>query len=243
MASTKNTKLSPGQLLARGRAEDVTLRAKPRRRGLILAAVVTMLVCGLIATLLVSHAAHRESVIGVSKTVAAGHTITRDDLVAMQIAGLEGTYRVDQVQQVVGKVAAVDLVPGSALTSRMVTTESVPGAGRASVGLSLTAAQMPTGGLGAGSPVDVIQVAGSSDQGNSTTVTPEVLSSDATVYSIGGSTTTAQDGTSDQSNGGTAVSVTIIVDSADATKIAAAASAGRVALVATSPADQSGSKK
>ncbi len=115
----------------------------------------------------------------------------------------------------VGRQAAVDLKAGQLLVPPAVTTELVPGRGRSAVGLSLTAAQMPSEPLLVGDDVRVVSTPGS--QGEVGSGTPVVYRGQVVGVAERGS-----DGTT---------AVTVQVDAEVAPELAARSASGKVALV------------
>ncbi len=210
--------------VTRGRLNERGLRTKPRRTGLMSAAALLIIGCGLSFALLLAQAGHKTEVLAIGHPVAKGHAVERNDLVTRQVAGVQGVIPIDQVSQIVGKTASVDLVEGQILTPAMVTADPVPGKGRALVGLALDPTQVPTDGLKSGDQIRVIAVP-SDNSGGGTLDAPPVLSDDATVYSVGGDTVE-----------GGSIAVTVIVDDADAGKIAAYSANKLVAVVGISTA-------
>ena len=158
--------------------------------------------------------------------LAKGEVIERDDLQSRPVSGIDGAYAAADVDQVVGKTAAVDLVPGQVLLPDMLATELVPGEGESLVGLSLDPARIPATGLQPGDIVDVIAVpepsgSGRAGAGDSSELeAPKSLSTGATVYAIDG------DGTA----GGQQL-LTVIVKAEDAARLAAYSTSNRVAVV------------
>jgi hypothetical protein len=149
--------------------------------------------------------------------IAAGQQITAEALTTTPVAG-EGLHLIPagQLGQVVGRYAAADIPAGRLLDARMVSGSGLLKQGRAAVGVVLKAGRAPASGL---QPGDVVQVVRAVD-GNA-----EVLSSDATV-----SRAVRPESGSLGASGGDSV-VTVVVDAAEAPKIAAAVVADQVAVV------------
>lgn len=212
-------------VLAGRRINDRGLRTKSRRTGLVSVAALLIIGCGLAFAVLLSQAGHKTEVLAIGHPVAKGQAVERSDLVTRQVAGAIGAIPTDQASKIIGKTASVDLVKGQLLTAPMVTSDPVPGKGRALVGLALDPTQVPTDGLKAGDQIRLVAVPGDNG-GGAGLDTPPVLSDNATIYSVGGGST----------DGGT-IAVTVIVDSTDAGKIAAYSANKLVAVVGTSAAD------
>lgn len=197
---------------------------RSRSRGLIAVAVVLVLSASLIVGYLVSSAGDKTSVLVIGSPVAKGEAIERGDLVQSSVAGVNGAIPIEDIDQVVGETAAVDLVEGQILTDPMLTTDPVPGEGRAVVGLALEPNRAPSVGLGAGDVVSVIAVpAGDTGATGEELDTPLALTEGAEVLEVAGAGTA-----------GGQVLLTLVVDEADASRIAAYSTANRVAVVETS---------
>ncbi|MDT9594878.1 SAF domain-containing protein [Nocardioides zeae] len=198
---------------------------------------------GLLGGYLVSTAGDRVAVVTVSGNLAEGERIEAGDLAEASVSGVAGAISFDEVDDLVGQIAAVDLVDGQVLTAAMLTSDPLPGAGQAVVGLALDTARAPAAGLRPGDLVTVIAVAPVDAAATPEDLdAPTVLAESAQVASIGGST--SLDG-SDAPDGGVSaggqVVLTLLVDESDAARLAAYSTANQVALVQTSPvADDQG---
>lgn len=225
MATTTKTLRAPDSILAGRRSDDRGMRSQPRRRGLLAFASLLIVGSALAGAVLFASAGDTVEVLAVREEVAKGHAIARDDLVAKNVAGIDGAFVATESESVIGKTAVVDLVPGQVLTQAMVSGDPTPAAGKATVGLSLELSRVPAVGLNAGDVVKVIAVpaaenaAASSDDLDA----PPVLAERAEVYDVTGKATE-----------GGGVMVTIVVDESAAGRIAAYSTAGRVAVVETS---------
>jgi hypothetical protein len=216
----------PDSILNGRRVKDRGLRDRPRRGGLLALAGLLIVGSGLAGAVLFDRASDTAEVLAVRDGIAMGHTLTEGDLVARNVAGIDGVYTVDEAGSVIGATAAVDLVPGQVLTRDMLTREPVPAAGDAVVGLSLDPARVPAAGLGAGDLVDVIAVPVGENAATDDAAldAPRVLAEQARVYEVAGSATE-----------GGGVSVTVVVPESAAARVAAYSTAGRVAVVETAP--------
>ena len=177
-----------------------------RQNGLAIAAGLLVLVLALAGAAWGMTAGDKTSVLSISKGVAKGHEITREDLVST------------------GKTAAVDLVEGQILTEAMVTSDPVPAEGESLIGLALDPARVPGSGLAAGDSVDIVAVpAAEQAQADAKALdSPTVLADAAQVYDVAGAATS-----------GGQVLVTVVVDDSDSARIAAYSTANRVAIVET----------
>jgi hypothetical protein len=224
---SKKTGGSSSSLLAGRRVDDRSLRTKTRRSGVITAAVLLIVVCGLGGALLLSQAGDKTAVLAIGKPVAKGEVVERDDLVSTEVAGVSSAISAAKANTVVGKTAAVDLVAGQILNGDMVTSNPIPGKGKATVGLSLDPTRVPSSGLKPGSVVNVVAVPNGENGAPAEELdAPQLLAERAEVYAVDGAATE-----------GGGLLVTLVVDQGDAARIAAYSTSNRVALVETSAAD------
>lgn len=199
---------------------------RKRSPGLVAAAGVLVMGSGLGVAAWGLYAGQKESVIEVGAHIAKGHVIGREELVSESVAGVHGAIPVAQIDSVVGKTAAVDLVPGQVLTASMFTSVMIPGPGHSTVGLALDPTRVPSAGLDTGDVVDVVAVpdADTAKSDATTLDSPTVLARGAEVYGVRGAAT----------SGGTML-VTLVVAADDADRVAAYSTQNRVALVETAP--------
>lgn len=194
---------------------------KLRRRPILVLGGIALVVLGaLLAAWAYLATSETSDVVALRSTVLRGEVVEAGDLVTVQV-GVDPALRVvpgDQLAQVVGQRAALDLPAGSLLTQEGITEQVVPGAGQSVVGLALTPALMPGEPLRVGDRVRVVVTAGA--QGDPSTLEQEPLAQAEVV----GVASTGIDG-----SGGTVV--TVLVDEGEATSIAQYAAAGRVAIV------------
>lgn len=204
------------------------LPTRTRSYGSMVLGVALVAGCGLGGALYLNQAGDTESVLAVSHSVAEGETLQREDLYSVDVAGVDGSFAVDDLSTVEGMTASVDLVDGQILTEGQLSEEPLPEAGKALVGISLEAPQVPGDGLAAGDLVRVVGLEGSSvDAGE--VGEPKVLSDSAEVYRV------ATDPTQTDR-----VTVTVSVNDGDADQITAYAAAGQVSLVEVSTAEGGG---
>ena len=196
---------------------QVRKRERPRR-GLIATGVVLVLVCALAAALVYQHQGGKVSVIKVAKAVPAGHRIEASDLTTAEMASSDiPAFAGNHMDEVVGKVAVVGLVPGEVLNAAMVATKPPTRAGYVVAGVSLKAGQLPAGGVSAGDQVMVILLPAQSAAGGS--------SGSATVLE-----NSVQVTDSAATPDGTGSVVSLLIPKADAAQLAQANNAGLVAL-------------
>lgn len=216
---------APG-LLASGDRRGTQRGQRRRSWGLVTVAALSVLGTGLAVAAWGLHAGQKESVLAVGEPIAKGQVIARDDLVTMSVSGVSGAIPATEITTVLTQTAAVDLVEGQILTSKMFAASAVPAAGEATVGLALDPARVPGAGLDPGDLVDVVAVPGgdTAQKDPGALDTPEVLAAGARVYSVEGAATA-----------GGQILLTLIVDAADAARISAYSTQNRVAVVETAP--------
>nr|WP_203715632.1 SAF domain-containing protein [Asanoa siamensis] len=140
------------------------------RPGLLGLAVLLIALGGLGAAFAITSVKATGSYLAVARQVPQGTTLTADDLVTVQVAGGAGLAPVpaSQQAQVVGKRAAVPLVPGSLLTMGHLTDKPLLGAGQQQVALGLRANQVPARRL---QPGDKVILVGTPEKGAAQAVT------------------------------------------------------------------------
>lgn len=131
-----------------------TRRMASKNRTRVAVGVFVMIACALAAGLTFTTAADRSPVIVIARPVTAGSTIEssdlREELVGSSPAG--SSVAASRRSSIVGRTAAVDLVPGSLLASNQVADGPAAGTGQAVVGATLKEGQFPVE-LGAGDRV------------------------------------------------------------------------------------------
>jgi SAF domain len=200
----------------------------PRRRrwGLVALGVVLVVVGAVVAYLLVVTAGVTHSYLAVSRNVPYGAAIGSGDLTEVNVnaaAGLQPIPASDR-DQVLGRHAATDLVPGTLLTRAQLTDQAIPAPGQHLVGIELKPAQVPARALKPGDAVMLVIVPAASltgvpDPNASTPAKPESIR--ATVAAA----------TAPATNGN--IRVDVAVNQADGVKVAAMSAAGRIAVVVT----------
>ena len=202
--------------------------ARQRRPGWIAAGVALLALAVLVNVYLFTTSGHRIAVIRVVQRVPVGQQLTRAALTTTLVALGPGVQMIParQLSEVVGRRAAIDLLPGTLLTAAQVTTQLTPQPGQALVTVPVKPSQLPPRGLAPGSQVRIVSTAGAPGQDNTDNAGPgtrtsakEVL---ATVDSVGGPDT---DGT---------MTASLLVDDPDSSAVAQQAALGQIALVITS---------
>ena len=205
-------------------ARPVTaLPTRQRRPGYIALAVVLIVGLAALGAYWYSRAGQKTPVVLVIRDVPAGHVIARSDVSTVDVAGQVTAIGGSRIDSVAGEVATVELLPNTLLQRSMLASSSPLPASDAMVGVELKPGQLPAAGLADGATVQVLQLPSKDNvtgAGSSAALTAIVLAAQATVYGS----------TSDPSQtGGTLV--TLIVSKTASSAIAAASSAGLVALV------------
>ena len=168
----------------------------------------------------------RAEVLAVARPVAAGQVVAASDLRVVRAPSIGGVSPLPATDegQVVGRPAAVSLVPGTLLVQADLGSGSLVGTGQAVVGVALKPGQMP-GVLRSGDRVLVVDT-GLANQ-TSATAPRSPLSVPPVTASVL-SLMVSPDGT-----GNTVVS--LVVSESDASAVAQLAAAGRVSVVLLAP--------
>jgi len=199
-------------------APKATARAKKRRRPLVFALCAVLVAAGALgAAFAYTSVNDTQEVLVVNRDIARGETIEPGDLTVVRLSVDPALTPIggSQKSSIEGSRAAVDLWAGTLLSEQQITESLVPGEGESLVGISLTAAQMPSEPLYAGDSVRIVTTPG--DQGEITAGDPVTI--EAMVVGV----------SRVEETGETVVDVS--VPKADAADLAARAATGRVALV------------
>jgi hypothetical protein len=187
---------------------------------------VLVVVGAVVAYLLVVTTGVTHPYLAVSRTVPYGAVIGPNDLSVVNINAATGLDPIpaSQRDEVIGKHAATDLLPGTLLTRAHLTDRAIPAPGEHLVGIELKPAQVPARTLKPGDAVLLVIVpaanlAGVPDPNVSAPTRPESIR--ATVVAA----------TPPATNGN--VRVDVAVNQADGLKVAAMAAAGRIVIVVT----------
>ena len=194
------------------------LPSAPRERRPLLAALAVLLIVGgaLLSGLLAMRLDQRVQMLAAKDTIKAGQVINKEDLVSASVASdLTTLVRVDQVDQVIGRTARVEISKGQLLDTSQLATNPVPGGDLQVVGVSVNAGRFPAGGLQPGDKVDIVDIG-----------SQNIIVSDAQVLAAKPSSGTSEDWTS-----GAVISV--LVDKKGSAKLASASANGTIAVVLT----------
>lgn len=178
--------------------------------------VIVLSVLGTVS--LYSSAGNRIEVIAIRRTVPAGQVVTNEDLGTASIASRSGlaTVSVADRAQLVGKVAAVGLVPGSLLAPEQLRDGPAVEDGKAIAGAVLKPGQYPVG-LQAGDEVILVETPPVTATGRASVAADQGR---ARVLDLAA----AEDGSS-------TVAVSLVVPRGVATSVANAGAGGRLSLV------------
>ncbi|MGC5318312.1 SAF domain-containing protein [Micromonospora arida] len=131
------------------------VRQRRVRPGLLGLAVLLIALGGLGAAFAVTSVRATGSYLAVARPVEVGREISAADLLTVQVAGGQGLRPVPaaRLDEVVGKRAAVALLPGTLLTLGQVTDDPLLGPGQQQIALGLKTAQVPARELHPGDKV------------------------------------------------------------------------------------------
>ncbi len=155
----------PGaSLLPTPAAAPLPAAAAPRQRRnprWIALGVIAICLGALASFFLYSQAAESHRVVAVRSAIPRGTVIQSNDLTVVTVGSTPDIRTVDgeQLPGLVGRRAAVDLVPGTLLPPDAVATEPLPAPQHAIVGIRLGDGRAPRGHLEPGSPVRLVAVA------------------------------------------------------------------------------------
>jgi SAF domain len=188
-------------------------------------AVALIIGCGALGYYFYTTAGAKVPVVMATRDIPVGHTITRDDLTTVAVAGGVTAVAAANLSTLLGQQAAVEILPNTLVQRAMVTKDSGLAAGQGLVGLAAAPGQIPSSGLVPGDKVEVLQLptknAGPSSPSSGTpAAAAAVLVPAATVYDVRANPSTS---------GGTLL--TLVVPTAAAYGVAQASNNGLIALV------------
>lgn len=227
MATTTRPTPPPGRAGSPGsngnsRVHAPTL-APPKRRVRIpelAAGLLVTVMCALGAVLWHLSATSKVPALAVSAEVERGDVIEAVDLRTVYVASDDSLVRITDQAAVVGKVALVDLAPGTLITPTVVADGAALEAGDGVVGLALDPGQYPALGLAPGDRVNVVRSGEAASSG--TEQDDGVIARGATVFEV-------EDLASDRKL------VSIQASESDAEAVAGAAGAAGLRLVLVAP--------
>lgn len=164
-----------------GNTVGTTARLAARNRTRVLVGCLVLIVSALAAAVLYSNASNRQMVLAINRPIAVGQVVQNSDLRDVSVAVGPGVTTVPATERshIVGRTAAVALVPGALLTPNQLGDGSPIDASLAIVGAQLKPGQYPSG-LRAGDHVLAFVIPPDAAIGESTT--PKAI--DATVVRV-----------------------------------------------------------
>lgn len=198
---------------------------KARRRWGLFAAMVLVVCLGVLGNVWL-HAATTSAtqVVAARSTIPRGALITADDLMSVRVEVDPTVHTVPaaDLASLIGKRAALDVAAGSLLTPEATSEVNIPADGYSLVGVGVAQALMPGTQLLAGDKIRL--VAATADP------VAAAAANSADPVSIAAVVVGAQAGT-DPTVAGSQTIITVQVPTADAARLAAIASTGKVAVV------------
>jgi len=164
------------------------LSTRSRPKGYLALAVALIVGLGALGYYFYTTAGSKTPVVVAVKDVPVGHTITRDDLGTVEVAGRVTAVAANHVDSLVGQQAAVEILADTLVQRAMVTTGSTVKPGEGLVGVSAAPGQIPSSGLNPGDKVDVLQLpvkgTTSAPSTSGSAASSSVLVKSATVYDV-----------------------------------------------------------
>ncbi|MFC0526195.1 SAF domain-containing protein [Phytohabitans kaempferiae] len=147
------------------------VRQRRMRPGLLGLAVLLIALGGLGAAFAVTSVRATGTYLAVARPVSVGTELTADDVRSVQVAGGVGLALVsaDKINEVIGKRAAVTLVPDTLITMEQLTDKPLLGPGQQQVAIGLKPNQVPAKSL---RPGDKVLLVSTPPQNSSTTGEP-----------------------------------------------------------------------
>ncbi|MEU4471476.1 SAF domain-containing protein [Micromonospora sp. NPDC023888] len=144
------------------------VRQRRVRPGLLGLAVLLIALGGLGSAFAVTSVRATGSYLAVARPVEVGRELSAADLITVQVAGGQGLRPVPagRLDEVVGKRAAVTLVPGTLLTLGQVTDDPLLGPDQQQIALGLKTAQVPARQLHPGDKVLLVSTPDRSNTGD-----------------------------------------------------------------------------
>ncbi|BAW94111.1 SAF domain protein [Actinomyces sp. Chiba101] len=223
-AERRRDRASRGMASTRQQREARTdrLPKPPRERRPLLAAFAVLLIVGgaLLAGMLAMRADERVDVVVAARTIAAGQSITAEDLTTTPVsATVSGLVPADSASTIIGSRARTEISAGQLVDTSQIATGTIPGEGQHVAGVLLEQGRYPAAGLSAGDTVNIVD-----------TDTGAVLVEGAQVLTAGPAQSTGKE--QDLSSG---LSVSLIVPATQDTKVVTSSAKKTVALILTAP--------
>lgn len=219
----------PGTASSNGNHPPKTITLAPPGRRMrtpeIMVGVLVIVVFALAAVLWHLNAVDRSPALAIATSVERGETIAADDVEVVYLASDAPVERLDgsQMDEVVGRVALVDLAAGTLLSRSVVADRPALVEGEGVVGLSLEPGGYPAMGLSPGDHVNIVRATDTTSPPEDGDATGEVvIATDATVFAVEELPSNRR-------------LISILAEEADADAVAAAAGTGTLRLVQVSP--------
>ena len=181
--------------------------------------IVALCLGGLLSYVIYARVATETAVVAAAHTVYRGEMIDRGDLATITLRGgsLPHAIPTAQLNDLVGKRAAFDLVEGSVISSTAVTDAAIPAEGRAIIGLKVAPGRAPGNLLLPASRVRLIAIPAAADSSLTDKLAGSIFVGNVIDQS--------------QAADGTSILVNVDVDAAAAPTIATLAAQDRIAIV------------
>jgi hypothetical protein len=181
--------------------------------------IIALCLGGLLSYVIYARIASETAVVAAAHTVYRGETIEQSDLATITLRGgsMPHTIPAAQLNDLVGKRAAFDLVEGSVISSTAVTETAIPLEGRAIIGLKLTPGRAPGNLLLPATRVRLIAMPAAADSATTDKLTGSIFVGSVVDQS--------------QAADGMSILVNVEVDAGAAPTIATLATQDRVAVV------------
>ncbi|GLW34476.1 SAF domain-containing protein [Actinoplanes regularis] len=152
-------------------------RLAPQRRwrpALLWLAVALIAVGGLVVWRVVTSIGTTEQYLAIARPVQIGSAVTADDLTTVRITADPALKPIPVAERdkLIGKFAAVPLVPGTLLTNDQLTTERAPGPGEQLVRIGLDQERLPTERIAPGRKLILVVTAAQNAPDQPTTTAP-----------------------------------------------------------------------
>ncbi|SKF61615.1 Uncharacterised protein [Mycobacteroides abscessus subsp. abscessus] len=161
---------TPARTILPAARTAVTTRRRP---ALVLGGIVLMIIAGLLSMWLWTETSTQNTVLQVRRDIARGETITATDIAAVTVGSIQGvsTVPADQLANLIGQKALLDLRSGSLLPSGAIGSTLLPAPGKSLIGLRLEAGRIMTGDVAPGSKLRLVVTAPPAGQAATAEVT------------------------------------------------------------------------
>ena len=197
------------------------LPTRRRPKGYAALAVSLIVGFGALGFWFYTSAGSKTPLVMTTQDIPVGHAIQRDDLTTVEVAGGVTAVAAANLRTLIGRIAAVEILPNTLVQRAMVTGGSPIPDGQGLVGVAAAPGQIPSSGLAPGDKVEVLQLPQKdSPVSANNSAASSVLVGSATVFDVRPNTT---------STGGTLL--TLVVPKDASYGVAQASNDGQIALV------------